>query len=148
MKGLAVEFGWRLGVVLLAGLGLLFVRLAALAWSAHRRRQGLRSEPAPALAGDEPTVLLFSGRLCGDCEQQKQVLLDLRRDLGNAWRIREVQAAGEVELARRFGVESIPATVILDAAGRPLAVNYGLVPASTLQGQLKPALRGRVPVPG
>jgi len=146
MRGPVLEFAWRLGLVGLALLGMLLVRAVFLARAARRRRRGLASEPAPALSRGQPTVLLFSGALCGDCIRQKEILADLRTAMGNGWRIREVQAAQEGDLSRRFGVESIPATVVLDAGGRPLAVNYGLVPPGTLQGQLQPALTPRVPI--
>jgi thioredoxin-like negative regulator of GroEL len=134
------ELALRIAVVLAAILALLLARRAVAAWQSDRRRRALESGLIPELTQGAPTVLLFSGTLCGDCVIQKEILLGLRASLGNGWRIREVEAAQESAFARRFGIESVPSTVIMKPEGAAVAVNYGLVPAETLTGQLKPLL--------
>jgi hypothetical protein len=125
----------RAGVVAGAGAVVLVGRAGLLAWQRARVRKALAGRPLPDLAAGMPTVLLFTGTLCSDCIRQKEILQDLRSQL-DGWRIREVLAAGESDLATRFGVESVPATVLLDRAGSPTAVNYGLVDANAFLGQL------------
>lgn len=135
-----VEFALRLGIVAASGGAVSSFAWGSRAWRKRRRQLALQSATTPELAQGEPTVLLFSGALCADCNQQKAILVDISKGLGDGWRLREVQAAAEVPLARRFGVESVPATVVLDSAGRPAAVNYGLVDSDTLIRQLAPLL--------
>ncbi len=135
-----IDLGLRLGIVAAAGGAVwLFARGSRL-WRERRRRLALQTGPTPEVTEGEPTVLLFTGALCADCTQQKDILLGLHQGLGDGWRLREMQAAAEVHLAHRFGIESVPATVVLDTAGRPVAINYGLVDAGTLSKQLQPLL--------
>lgn len=136
MNGPIRDLAWRLAVVALAAVVLLVIRIVAVAHGTRLRQRALRRDAVPGFGGNEPTVLLFSGTLCGDCVRQKEILLDLRRQAGG-WHLREVLAAREADLARRFEVEMVPATAILDATGRPVAVNYGLVAAGQLRSQLE-----------
>jgi hypothetical protein len=138
MNGTMRELAWRLAVVALAAVLLLVIRAVFAARSACMGERALRAEAVPGLGGSEPTVLLFSGTFCGDCVKQKEILLELRQRAGG-WHLREVLAAREADLARRFEVEMVPATAILDASGRPVAVNYGLVAAGQLMSQLESA---------
>ncbi len=136
MNGPVRDLVWRLAVVVLAAALLLAIRAVAAARGARMRERALQGDAVPGLGGSEPSVLLFTGSLCGDCVRQKEILLDLHRQAGG-WQLREVLAAREADLARRFEVEMVPATAVLDATGRPVAVNYGLVAAGQLKRQLE-----------
>ncbi len=135
-----LDLGLRLGIVAAAGGAVWLSARGSEVWRSYRRRRALETGRTPELTRDVPALLLFSGTLCVDCARQKEILLGLREELGAGWRLHEVHAASEVQLARRFRVESVPATVVLDRAGRPVAVNYGLVDAGTLSKQLQPLL--------
>jgi thiol-disulfide isomerase/thioredoxin len=100
-----------------------------------RRRRALGSDPLAEWRTGHPQVLLFTGAVCSDCVRQKDVL-DRLGAAGDGIAVREVNAAGEPELTRRFGIRSVPSTVILDGDGRPSAVNYGLADATILSKQL------------
>jgi len=135
-----VALGLRL--VALAGAGgLLLAGRAALGWRAERRERRALGVSAAEEGGGRPAVLLFTGTLCADCGRQKDILAELRGHLGG-WELREVPAARDIRLARRFGVESVPATVVLDVAGRAVAVNYGLTDLALLTRQVE-SLVGR-----
>jgi len=132
------DLAWRLAAVALAVVLVLVLRAMVNARAGRKRARALRTEAVPGLNGSEPTVLLFSGTFCGDCVRQKEILLELRRQAGG-WHLREVLPAQDAALARRFEVESVPATAILNARGLPVAVNYGLVAAGPLRRQLESA---------
>jgi thioredoxin-like negative regulator of GroEL len=51
-------------------------------------------------------------------------------------------AAKDVALAGRFGVQSVPATVVLNRSGKPVGVNYGLVSGDIIASQLEGAKGG------
>lgn len=127
----------RLAALVLVAALALATWLAIRAWGEYRRRRALRAAPVPELSQGKPTILLFTGTLCSDCLTQKQVIDRLLQEMANGWRVREIHAASDVVVARRFGVESVPATVVVDSGGRPRAVNYGLVEANVLGRQLR-----------
>ncbi len=137
MTGPALDVGLRLGVAAAVAVGVVAARAGLAAWRDSRRRRAIAGAPLPSLAGGETTVLLFTGSLCTDCARQKEILQDVRSQVGG-WRVREVQAAREQPLAARFGVQSVPATVLLDREGHSVAVNYGLAEANVLLAQLGP----------
>ena len=126
----------RLAIVVMVVAGLFAARGVILAVNARHRRQVLAAQPLADFAHGRRTVLLFSGTLCSDCVKQKEILEAVQREAPDGWHLREVHAARDLHLARRFGVESVPATVVMDGNGRPRAVNYGLVDASVLREQL------------
>lgn len=127
----------RLGLTAALGAGVIAGRLGLATWRDRRRSRAIAGRPLPELAAGEPTVLLFTGSLCSDCIRQKRILQDVRTRLGG-WRMHELYAAKEAPLAARFGIQSVPATVLLGPEGRSVAVNYGLVQADVLVGQLRP----------
>lgn len=78
-----------------------------------------------------PAVVAFSTASCAECRVQER---QLRRVAGV--RVVSLDAADRSDLAGRFGVLTVPATVVLDADGSVAAVNHGLVDAARLQSQL------------
>jgi thioredoxin 1 len=51
-----------------------------------------------------------------------------------------VDASAQPSVAQTFGVLTVPTTVVLDARGRPVAVNHGFTPADRLASQVRAAL--------
>jgi len=142
----ALDLALRVGLTAAAGAGVIAGRAVLLGWRDRRRRRAMNGAPLPELAAGEPTVLLFTGALCGDCIEQKEILQEIRTRLGG-WRIQEVRAAVEPSLATRFGVLSVPATVVLDQQGRPVSINYGLQAARPIVRQLRACLLYTSPSP-
>jgi hypothetical protein len=137
MSGPLQALVFRLAALVLVAALVLAVWGVLLGWGAYRRRRALRTSPVPELSQGQPTILLFTGTLCSECHTQKEIIDSLLGETADGWRLREIHAAREVNVARRFGVESVPATVVIDAGGRPRAVNYGLVEAGALSRQLQ-----------
>ncbi|HYM50023.1 MAG TPA: thioredoxin family protein [Candidatus Limnocylindrales bacterium] len=128
----------RLLVIAAVAAVVLGARPLLKAWLKARMRQALTAAPLPGFATGRPLVLLFTGALCSDCIRQKDVLRGLD-SAANQVAVEEVLAAKAPHLTRRFALQSVPATVILDGRGRPQAVNYGFVDAATLRRQLRAA---------
>lgn len=131
-----MQLALRIGVTAVLGAGLIGAHAGLGRWRDRRRRGALGGLPLPELAAGEPTVLLFTGAFCSDCVRQKKILQDVGTRL-RGWRMHEVHAAREQPLAARFGVQSVPATVILDQLGRPVSINYGLQPGDAMLRQLQ-----------
>ncbi len=127
----------RLLLVLLFGLAL--VALAYAGRLAQRRRLAhLARRPSPELTDGRPVILYFTTAQCAQCRlQQTPILERLLAELSHSVVLRRVDALAHEDLARRYGVLTVPTTVILDAQGRPRAINHGLATAERLREQLR-----------
>jgi len=112
---------------------------------AARRRLRLREAPPAALwtalesePDGRPTVVAFSTPSCIACHTaQRPALAALEARGGGTVRILHVDAAARPEVARAFGVMTVPATTVLDERGAVVAANQGFATAETLAGQLR-----------
>ena len=89
--------------------------------SRRRAARALVAEPAGA-----PALVVFRSATCGRCDAQMRQIAALD-DVA----VRVVDVEWAPETARRFGVMSLPSTVVSSPAGRVVAVNHGF--ASTAQ---------------
>jgi thioredoxin-like negative regulator of GroEL len=96
---------------------------AAVLWAA------LDSEP-----DGRPTVVAFSTPSCIACHSAQRPALEELAD--RRVRIVHVDAAARPEVARAFGILTVPATTVLDELGEVLAANQGFATAETLARQL------------
>jgi thioredoxin-like negative regulator of GroEL len=112
---------------------------------AVRRLRGLRrAEPADlwAALGTEPdgrpAVVAFSSPSCAACRTaQDPALAELQARLEGGVRVIHVDAAERPEVARRFGVLTVPSTVVLDRRGAVTDANQGFASADRLAAQLE-----------
>jgi len=101
----------------------LAVSWAGLAWRSWRFR---RRPAADLLVNSRPLVLAFSTPDCVPCKTiQKPALEELQRRYQDRVNIREVDALAQPELAGRFGILTVPSTVVVGATGVVLAINHG-----------------------
>ncbi len=130
--------------VVAAGLGLLWL---VLRWrSARYRMPNARDLLVRLSVTRPPLVLAFSTPECVPCRtMQKPALVELQRRYPGRLEVREIDATITPELAERFGIMTVPSTVLVDARGRVLAINHGLARWTKLAGQL--SLNGVHPSP-
>lgn len=81
-------------------------------------------------AGD--VLVDFWATWCGPCRMQAPILEQLDSELGGSAKIGKVDVDEEPELARRFGVMSIP-TLIAFRDGKEIAQNVGVTDANGLK---------------
>jgi thioredoxin-like negative regulator of GroEL len=138
----------RLAVVLLLSL------LTALGvWLGRRfvekRRQRVLAGPSLPLSftRDEDTetqqqesqirILTFSSADCRQCHQlQTPALRRVKEARGTSVAIIDIDAPSSPDLTQRYQVLTVPTTVVLDAAGKAHAVNYGFASAQRLLTQV------------
>ena len=137
-------------LALLLGLAALVILAVVLvrAWNTHHIKNLLANENAATFwdslgeAPDgRPTLVAFSTPSCAACRTaQAPAVSVVEQRLGTAEvRVIRVDAALHPEVARTFGVQTVPSTVVLAPAGRVIAVNQGFAPSTRLVEQLQRA---------
>ncbi len=129
----------RIALLLVIGAGLALGYVLLRRWGLARAGRVARMEPL--LAGVQaglPVVLYFSSPECAPCRlQQKPALDQLLAEPGLAVQVVEVNTLEQPDTARRWGVLSVPATIVFDRAGQPHEVNYGVAGVSKLRAQVE-----------
>jgi thioredoxin-like negative regulator of GroEL len=121
--------------LLLVGLALLW--LAVVAGARYRRWRRVDRMRNPELSQGKTTVLFFTGEHCSVCHHRQKPALEILQSSHNGdLRVLELDAVQESSLARRFGVLTLPSTVVLAADGTVGAVNYGFAPSDQLNAQV------------
>jgi hypothetical protein len=110
-----------------------------------RRQRALAAAPLPAhmpALADRAAVriLAFSSDDCVQCHRMQTPALRRVVDARPAVVVEEIDAPSTPELTRRYSVLTVPTTVVLDAAGRARAVNYGFADTRRLLVQVDAAL--------
>jgi thioredoxin-like negative regulator of GroEL len=133
--------------LLLALTGLVVLAVVVVrAWNGRRVRHLMDTENAVPFwdtlgeAPDgRPTLVTFSTPSCAACRSaQAPAVSAVEQELGAAEvRVIRVDAALRPEVARVFGVRTVPSTVVLAPAGRVVAVNQGFAPRRRLVEQLQ-----------
>ena len=86
-------------------------------------------------------ILAFSSADCRQCHEMQipalQRVLDAR---GSKVSVAEVDAPNSPDLTQRYRILTLPSTVIMDAAGRAHAVNYGFANTQRLLDQVDEVL--------
>jgi thioredoxin-like negative regulator of GroEL len=124
----------------LLALGVVVLGVAAawlgVRWNFHNAvRRGGRD--LVTQDGGSPVVLAFSTADCVPCKTvQKPALDELRGRFSGRVQVREVDATIEPALAKRFGIFTVPSTVVIGPQGAIVAVNQGPVGWEKLAGQL------------
>ncbi|MGH7722511.1 MAG: TlpA family protein disulfide reductase [Candidatus Dormibacteria bacterium] len=116
---------------------------AVLALQRVRQRR-LIGSVAPAGAGtggpgEAVDILYFTADHCTVCRVAQRPALQRLREVVLDLGIREIDVARDPGSARAYRVMTLPTTVVLDAAGRAVAVNAGFAAESTLRDQVMAA---------
>jgi len=133
---------FRLMALVAVAVATWLVVVGVRAYAAARVRQTLAAAPAaPAAPAAGIRILAFSSEDCSPCHTlQRPALNRLLGERQGQVSVVEVDAASSPELTRRYGVLTVPTTVVLDASGKAHAVNYGFAPAGKLLAQVDAAL--------
>ena len=107
----------------------------------HRNRK-LASGPDGLLRSGLPNVLFFSSPDCAPCRtMQKPVMEQLAHYFGDRLNIVEIDTTRKPEIAKRWGVQSLPTTIIIDQTGRARSINHGVAALKTLERQITSTLK-------
>jgi len=130
-----------LAIAVLIGVGIWVASKAYRAWLARSSRADDALTNLGLPHDNRPVVLGFTGDYCLPCKTQQHPALErLRAQLDTALHVLEVDALEHADLARRYGVLTVPTTVVLDGSHRVVAINYGVTPTEKLLRQVAPLL--------
>jgi thiol-disulfide isomerase/thioredoxin len=120
---------------------------AALAISLSRRAVAIRDRRIVQRLRDElpinadrashvPRIIYFTTTSCVVCRMQQQPVMEELLDKLPELEIRKYDAVEKRELADRYGVLSVPTTVVYDRDGELVGINRGFAPAAVLYAQV------------
>ena len=117
-------------------LALLFVMAGMTAYLLYNRWH-LRSASRYTSALDRPAVLYFRSDRCTPCVTQARYLEQIQGQFGDELTIEKIDADSEVEKTQRYGVITLPTTLVVDRDGIVRHANYGLADTRKLARQLE-----------
>ena len=86
---------------------------------------------------NKPVIVYFTTPDCVPCKTVQRPALDkVRTLLGEKLQVIEIDASERPDLAKRWGVMSVPTTFLLDARGEARYVNNGVARAEKLMEQI------------
>ena len=87
---------------------------------------------------NKPVIVYFTTPDCVPCKTVQRPALDqIRNLLGEKLQVIEIDASERPDLAKRWGVMSVPTTFLLDARGEARYVNNGVARAEKLMEQIQ-----------
>jgi thioredoxin 1 len=87
---------------------------------------------------DKPVIVYFTTPDCAPCKTvQRPALNRISSELGEEVQVIEIDATERPELAKQWGVMSVPTTFLLDVKGEARYVNNGVARAEKLMAQLQ-----------
>ena len=135
-------------LILVLSIGVISLAVLATRLWARRHTTHLTSVAGNVLLGaldatsdGRPTLVTFSTPSCAACHTaQAPAVEHVQEQLGpSKLRVVKVDTASQPEVARAFGVLTVPSSVILDPNGRVSAVNHGFAPSHKLLQQVQAA---------
>jgi thiol-disulfide isomerase/thioredoxin len=99
--------------------------------------------PAAETASAAPpaaAVLYFRSDHCAPCLTQARFLDQLAAEFGARVTVQKIDADREREAADRYGIFTVPTTLVIDGTGTVRHANYGLADTRQLTAQIQPLL--------
>lgn len=130
------EILWRLG------LAVSIIVLGAFAYWLFTQRLLLRARSQVftlfSKLPDKPVLVYFTTPDCAPCKTiQRPAIHEIAKLLGETLEVVEINAYERPDLAKTWGVMSVPTTFVLDARGEARYVNNGVARAEKLLQQIK-----------
>jgi thiol-disulfide isomerase/thioredoxin len=127
-----LRFGLAIGIIVLGALAYwlvnhwLLVRAQVNALSLYGRLP------------NRPVIVYFTTPDCAPCKTiQRPALNQLSIEMGDKLQVIEIDAIQQPELAKKWGVLSVPTTFLLNARGEARYVNNGVARVEKLMEQLQ-----------
>lgn len=131
-----------MSIVLRFGLALVIIGLGAFAYWLINQRLLVRARSNVSSLFDrrpeKPVIVYFTTPDCVPCKTvQRPAIRQVTEALGEKLEVVEINAYEQPDLARTWGVMSVPTTFVLDARGEARYVNNGVARAEKLLEQIQ-----------
>jgi thioredoxin 1 len=129
-------------ILLRLATSVLILLAASISWSFIRRLTLRRAGNAVAeLEGYRrggAALVYFSSPHCAPCRaMQRPAVERFKNAVGSSVQVIEVDTIARPDIAERWGIFSLPTTVLIDPSGHPRAVNPGVTTTETLLQQAR-----------
>ena len=129
-------------ILLRLGLAVTLIALGALAYWLVNQRLLLRARNQVftlfSQLPEKPVLVYFTTPDCAPCKTiQRPAINQVENLLGENLAVIEINAYERPDLAKTWGVMSVPTTFVLDARGEARYVNNGVARAEKLLEQIK-----------
>ena len=132
ISDILLRFAYALGIILM-GAGAYWLLSQRLLSRAKNNLNSLLN-PLP----NKPVIVYFTTPDCAPCKTvQRPALEKLIALLGEKLHVVEIDATERPDLAKTWGVMSVPTTFLLDSHGKARYVNNGVTRAEKLMEQLQ-----------
>ncbi len=122
-------------LIILLGWGAFRLLNYVLLWRGKKNLAPIKSFRRGA-----PAILYFTTPGCLPCKiTQRPALESLMKITAGQVQLIEVDTIEQAELAQRWGVMSVPTTIVIDSRGKPRQVNHGVAGLEKLLVQLEQA---------
>ncbi len=126
------RFSFAIAIIVLGFATYWLINRRALSRAERQIHQLLRPFP------NKPVIVYFTTPDCAPCKTIQRPALDkLTSTLGDTLQVLEIDATQRPDLAKSWGVMSVPTTFLLDSKGKPRYVNNGVARAEKLIEQLQ-----------
>jgi thiol-disulfide isomerase/thioredoxin len=131
-----------MSIVLRFGLALVIIGLGAFAYWLINQRLLVRARSNVSSLFDrrpeKPVIVYFTTPDCVPCKTvQRPAIRQVTEALGEHLEVVEINAYEQPDLARTWGVMSVPTTFVLDSRGEARYVNNGVARAEKLLEQIQ-----------
>lgn len=131
-----------MSIVLRFGLAIVIIGLGACAyWLINQRLLGRARDNVSTLFDtlpNKPVLVYFTTPDCAPCKTvQRPAINRVSHLLGDELEVVEIDATERPDLAKVWGVMSVPTTFVLDANGEARYVNNGVARAEKLLEQIQ-----------
>jgi thiol-disulfide isomerase/thioredoxin len=134
-----------MGTIARAALSLAIAALCVGLWKLMsaivlgRAKGASKNKSLEGFRPGRPGILVFGSLSCPTCvHAQAPAARKAADSLGDTAQLVEVDVDESPELAKRYGVVSLPTVFVLDAQGEPRRVYHGFVSAAELRSQVEP----------
>lgn len=127
-------------IITIAIIGLFVLAYLWFKQSRLKRAQQQASTSDPllsSLTAGQPAILYFTADWCGACKLHQRPALQQLQSEQPDLKVVMIDVDAQLDDAKRWGVLSLPTTIVLDSNHVPIAVNHGAVSAHKLSQQLK-----------
>ncbi len=121
---------------------ILSLLIAGLSWAAYRgllaRLLGRDPGTPAGFKLGHPAILYFSSPDCAPCKTlQSPTIRKVCSEYGERLQLLEVDVTQHPDVAKKWGVVTLPTTYILDQNGQPKEINLGIARAEKIRSQVE-----------